>query len=127
MSIYTIGHAGDYDAALSRGHAGDGITPIKKIGPHKREDGVHYYGGYAFETVADARAYIAKLGKTGEWAIYEMDASWPADVYHGHPSDDFMRLNRDALIVGKVADAAPDATAAAEASGPQMADRQRSA
>jgi hypothetical protein len=102
MTIYTIGNAGDYDAALSRGHAGDGVTPIKKIGPHKRDDGSQYYGGYAFESVGDARAYIAKLGKTGEWAVYAMDGSWPADVYHGHPSDDFMRLNRDALILGKV-------------------------
>lgn len=124
MSIYTIGSAADYDAALTRGHAGDGITPIKKIGPHKREDGSRYYGGYAFETVADARAYIAKLGKTGEWAVYVMDGVWPDDVYHGHPSDDFMRLNRDALILGRVKDEPEPAPAEA---GAEADEGQRSA
>ncbi|HEY1719926.1 MAG TPA: hypothetical protein VGG27_01680 [Magnetospirillaceae bacterium] len=102
MGIYTIGPEADYDAALARGHSGDGMTPIKKTGPSTRSDGTPYYGGYAFQTAQEAFAYIDKAGKRDVWAVYEVDAVWPDHVWHGHPSDDFMRLNRDAVIVGKV-------------------------
>ncbi len=105
MSIFTIGHAGDYDAAIANGLANN--RPIKKIGAHIRDDGTQYYGGYAFETARDAFAYIDKLGKRGEWGVYEIDAVWPDHVWHGHPSDDFMRLNRDAMIIGKVEPSSP--------------------
>jgi hypothetical protein len=100
MSIYTIGHEGEYDAAIAR--ARDQEAPLTKRGPHPEPDGSHYYGGYAFATVADAQAEIDRLGKRGEWAVYAIDAAWPEDVWHGHPSDSFMRLNRDAVIIGKV-------------------------
>ena len=101
--IYTIGHEGHYDDALARSQA----TPITKRGPYLQADGTQYYGGYAFETVAAAQAYIEKLGKGGEWAVYEMDATWPADIWHPHEVEDFMRLNRDAVLLRKMALDAP--------------------
>ena len=106
MTIYTIGPEADYDTALARGHSGDGATPVMKTGPNTRADGSQYYGGYAFQTAQDAFAYIDKAGKRGEWAVYELDALWPDHVWHGHPADDFMRLNRDAVILGKVTEEA---------------------
>ena len=101
--IYTIGKEDDYDAALAR----EVPTPITKRGPYLQSDGSPYYGGYAFETVADAQAYIDKLGKRGEYAIYEIEASWPADVWHPLAVEDFMRLNRDAVLVRKIILGAP--------------------
>ena len=101
MSIYTIGHEGDYDGALVRAQ-GEGASPVIKRGPNTHSDGTQYYGGYAFETVADALAYLDKIGKRDAWAVYEIDAACPRDVWHGHPSDDFMRLNRDAILTRKV-------------------------
>lgn len=107
MSIFTIGHEGDYDAALLRGRSGEGAAPVIKRGPYAQPDGNQYYGGYAFETASDAVAYLEKIGKRAEWAVYEMDADWPADVWHGHPNDDFMRLKRDATLLRKVEGHAP--------------------
>jgi diguanylate cyclase (GGDEF)-like protein len=96
--IFTIGHEVEYDAALVRANG----TPITKRGPYLQADGTQYYGGYAFETVAAAYAYIAKLGKTGEWAAYEVDATWTEDIWHPHAVEDFRRLNRDAVLLRKM-------------------------
>ena len=102
MGIYTIGHEGDYDDALARFHAGESTSPVAKLGPHTQPDGSPYFGGYAFETVADALAHIDRIGKRGEYAVYEMDAVWPDDVWHGHPQDEHMLLRRDAVLIRKI-------------------------
>ncbi len=113
--IFTIGHAGEYDAALARSQA----TPITKRGPYRQADGSQYYGGYAFETVQHAYAYIDKLGKRGEWAAYEVEAVWPEDIWHPHAVEDFMRLNRDAVLRRKVvADEVSEPVAAVSGQAP---------
>jgi hypothetical protein len=102
MPVFTIGNEQEYDAAMLHGVGGDGVTPIVKRGPYLQPDGTRYKGGYAFETAALAYAYIDKIGKSGSWAAYEMDAKWPDDVWCNHPDDGFMLLNRDAVLVAKV-------------------------
>lgn len=109
MGIFTVGNEQDYDAALQSSVADGGATPITKRGPWMQPDGSPYLGGCVFATVDAAQAFIDKIGKGGEWAVYELDATWPDDVWHGHPSDDFMRLKRDAVLIGKVETPPPPA------------------
>lgn len=107
MGIYTVGNEQDYDAALAASVVDGHATPITKRGPWLQPDGSQYLGGCVFESVHAAQAFIDRIGKTGEWAVYELDAAWPDDVWHGHLSENFMRLKRDAVLVGKAAPARP--------------------
>jgi len=129
MPAYTVGTEQEYDDAMVRGVNGDGKLPIVKRGKYVQPDGTAYNGGYAFETPGLAFAFIVRNGKTGSWAVYEMNARWPDDVWKPHPEEDFWTLARDAILVRKAmtadgsvaAPAAPPAAPAATvqpASGP---------
>ena len=118
MPAYTIGTETEYDDAMIRGVGGNGVLPVVKRGKYTQPDGTEYYGGYAFETVAHAYAFIDKIGKTGMWAAYEMDCAWPDDVWHGHPGDEHMVLKRDAILVRKVPRPGTEPSAAAASTPP---------
>jgi hypothetical protein len=107
MSVFTIGTEQEYDDAMIHGIGGNGVTPIVKRGKYIQADGTPYNGGYAFATAAEAYAYIDKVGKSGVWAAYELDAVWPDDVWHGNPTDEHMVLKRDAVLLRKVRRPAP--------------------
>lgn len=103
MGIFTVGNEQDYDAAIQASIVDGQATPITKRGPWLQPDGSQYLGGCVFETVATAQAFIDRIGKGAEWAVYELDAAWPDDVWHGHLSENFMRLRRDAVLIQKAA------------------------
>jgi len=102
MSVFTIGHAGDYDEAIRQRESAAGAPPLTKRGPYTLPDGSPYLGGFASPTASEAFAHLDEINKRGEWAVYELDAAWPDDVWRGHPAEPFMRLKRDAVIVRKV-------------------------
>ena len=97
MSIFTVGNEVNYD----RGILVQG-SKFLKVG---RRDG--YPGGFACKFASDAARLIAEFGKCGEWAVYEILASWDTDTA---PSANgwWHALIHDSVVIRKVESASKD-------------------
>jgi hypothetical protein len=91
MTVFTVGNEERYDKGL------------KKYGKLMEKTGRRpdYAGGFAVQTADDASRLIEEMGKTGEWAVYELDADWDKDTT---PSDNgwWHALLRDSTILRKI-------------------------
>ena len=85
---YTVGDEKTYDFGIAK-HGADFL----KVGVTS-----DYSGGICFGQVAEAIAYIKKVGKIGEWAVYVLDADLFTDTKLTHGQ---RFLQRDARIVSK--------------------------
>lgn len=91
MSVFTVGTAEAYDEGIrTRG------DEFKKLG--RREN---YPGGFACNSIDDAKRLIDTFGKRGVWAVYELNAEWDRDTVkskHGW----WHALINDSIILRKV-------------------------
>jgi len=92
--IYTVGYEKGYDEQLANLRTNGGFLKTGRNGS--------YPGGFAVRNTEDAARLIREWGKEGEWAIYQVAASWEKDT---KPSLQgwWHALQRDAAIVKKVA------------------------
>lgn len=94
MSVFTVGYEPMYDKGIAvRGN------DFKKKG--RTHD---YAGGFAANTVDDAKRLIDEHGACKGWAVYELKADWDRDTV---PSSDgwWRDLITDSVILRKVVDA----------------------
>jgi hypothetical protein len=89
--VYTVGNRQSYDQGLKE-HG-------RKFTKTGRYPG--YPGGFAVNTQRDGKRLIVEQGKTGEWAVYELEASWKEDTVPSK-SGWWHALIRDAVILRKV-------------------------
>ena len=89
--IYTIGIRLKYERAFAAG-------PVVKLGTGVRPDGKPYAGGFAFETIDEARRFLASKGLTGTHMVMGVLADWDADTAV-HEGRTYRHLIRDATVV----------------------------
>ena len=89
--IYTIGIRLKYERAFAAG-------PVVKLGRGVSPNGKAYTGGFAFETIDDARRFLASKGLTGTHMVMGVLADWDRDtvIHEGRP---YRHLMRDATVV----------------------------
>lgn len=93
-AVYTVGYEPMYDKGIA------------ELGNDFRKKGrTHDYpGGFAANTVEDAKRLIVEHGDGKGWAIYELDADWDRDTVQA--SNGWWRdLLNDSVILRKVVDA----------------------
>jgi hypothetical protein len=89
--IFCIGHRARYEPAFA-------APPVIKKGRGVGEDGRPYPGGWVWQSVADARRFIAVNGLYATHAVYGVLADWESDTAAGEGGD-ARRLTRDAEVV----------------------------